>query len=51
MKNVPPNIDSYRALARKLELKTFSPNWEIRLVFTKGRHHGWRQEKVFCYNP
>ena len=23
---------------------TFSRNWEIKLVFTKGRHHGWRQE-------
>ena len=32
-----------RALARKLELMTFSRNWEIRLVFTKGPHHGWRQ--------
>ena len=23
---------------------TFFPNWEIRLVFTKGHNHGWRQE-------
>ena len=37
-------IDTSRALARKLKLMTFSRNWEIRLVFTKGRHHGWQQE-------
>ena len=24
-----------------------SQNWEIRLAFTKGRHHGWRQEFLF----
>ena len=35
-----------RALARKLKLVTFCRNWVIRLVFTKGRHHGWRQEKI-----
>ena len=34
-----------RVLARKKKLMTFSRNWEIGLVFTKGRHHGWRQEK------
>ena len=27
---------------------TFSPNWEIRLVFPKGRHYG---RIFFCYNP
>ena len=37
-------IDTSRVLARKLELMTFSRNWEIRLVSTKCRHHGWRQE-------
>ena len=37
----------YRALARKLKLLTFSQNWEIRLVFTKGRHHGWRKKFFF----
>ena len=36
----------YRALARKLKVLTFSQNWEIRLVFTKGRHHGWRKKKT-----
>ena len=25
-------------LARQLKLMTFSPNWETRQVFTKGRH-------------
>ena len=30
-----------RSLARKLKLLTFCRNWEIRLMFTKGRHHGW----------
>ena len=32
-----------RALVRKLKLTRFSQNWEIRLVFTKSPHHGWRQ--------
>ena len=36
-----------RALARKLKLLTFSRNWEFRLVFTKRRHHGWRQKTFF----
>ena len=36
-----------RELAIKLKLLTFSQNWEIRLVFTEGRRHGWRQEKSF----
>ena len=36
-----------RALARKLKWLTSSRNWEIRLAFTKGRHHGWRQENFF----
>ena len=31
-----------RALARKLKLLVFSPNWEIRLVFMESGHHGWR---------
>ena len=43
--------DYSRALARKLELLTFSRNWEIRIMFTKGHHHGWRQEIIFWYNP
>ena len=38
-----------RALGRKLKLLTFSQNREIRLVFTEGRHHGWRKEN-FLYN-
>ena len=32
------------------KLVTISQNWEIRLVFTKGRHHGWQQENFFWYN-
>ena len=32
-----------QGVARKLELMMFSQNWEIRLVFTKGRHYGWQQ--------
>ena len=36
-----------RALTRKLKQLTFSRNWEIRLVFTKGHNHGWRQEIFF----
>ena len=36
-----------RTLARKLKVMTFPRNWEIRLVFTKGRHLGWRQEVFF----
>ena len=35
-----------RALARKLKMMAFPQNWEIRLVFTKGCHHGWRQDIV-----
>ena len=42
MRLVGTNRDG-RALARKLKLMTFSPNWEIRLVFTKGGHYSWRQ--------
>ena len=43
-------VKSYnRALARKLQ--TFSRNWEIRLVFTKGHHHGRLQEKHFLVQP
>ena len=38
-------------LARKLKLLTFSRNWEIRLVFTKGHHHGWPPEKIFLVEP
>ena len=38
-----------RALGRKLKLLTFSQNRGIRLVFTEGRHHGWRKES-FLYN-
>ena len=34
-----------RALARKLKLLTFSQNWGIRILSTKGRHYSWRQEK------
>ena len=43
-----------RALARKLKLMTFSPNWEIRTVFTKGCHHGWQQAIFYittCRTP
>ena len=36
-----------RALARKLKLLTFYQNWELRLVFTTGCHHGWWQENFF----
>ena len=28
------------------KMMTFSRNWEIRLVFTKGRLHGLRKEKI-----
>ena len=31
---------SHRALARKLKLLAISQNWEIRLIFTNGHHHG-----------
>ena len=31
-------------LARQLKLMTFSPNWETRQVFTKGRHHDFLTE-------
>ena len=37
-----------RALARKLKLTTLSRNWEIRLAFTKGHNHSWRQEFFFA---
>ena len=36
-----------RALTRKLKWLTFSRNWEITLVFTKGCHNGWWQENFF----
>ena len=42
---------AFRALTRILKLLRFSRNWEIRLAFAKGRHHAWRQEKKFWYNP
>ena len=35
---------AFRALARKLKLLMFSQNLEVRLVFTKGCHHCWRQD-------
>ena len=50
-KNYSSSGSHHRALARKLKLLTFSKNWEIRLVFTKDRHHGWQQENLFWYNP
>ena len=40
----PCFTSALRALARKLKLMTFSWNLEIRIVFTKGCHHGWLQE-------
>ena len=37
-------LKAFRALARKLKLLMFSQNVEVRLVFTKGCHHCWRQD-------
>ena len=37
----------FRAIAKKLKLVTFSRKWEIRLVFTKDRHHGSQKESLF----
>ena len=41
-------IQGNKALARKLKVMMFSPNWEIILVFSKGHHYGWRQEIFFA---
>ena len=37
----------FGAIAKKLKLVTFSRKWEIKLVFTKDRHHGWQKESLF----
>ena len=40
-----------QGISQKKKLVKFSGNWEIRLVFTKIRHHGCRQENFCRYKP
>ena len=42
---------SIQGVSRKSKLLTFSRHWEIRLMFTKVHHYGWRREKKCWCNP